>query len=74
MDILFTDGLNFYIYDIVASPISRENFERLKILRVIAFLEVGFAYNSEFCNRTFSSYKLLTPLLTAFDSSFYNGP
>lgn len=60
MDILLTGGLNFYSYDVVASPISRANFERLKILRVIAFLAVGFAYNSEFYNRTLSSYKLLT--------------
>ena len=71
MDILFTDGLNFYSYDVVAFPTSRENSERLKILRFIAFLAVGFAYISEFCNRTLSSYIFLTLSLTIFEIVFY---
>ena len=71
MDILFAGGLNFYSYDIVASPTSRENSDRLKILKVIALLTVGFAYISEFCNRTLRSYKLLTLALTIFDIVVY---
>lgn len=51
----------------MASPTSRENSDRLKILSVIPFKVVGFAYKSEFCIRALRSYKFLTLALTIFD-------